>query len=514
MSNAKPQISAAIYLRISSDPTGQQLGVARQRTACVDLCSERGWQPVEYVDNDTSASSGKRRPAYERMLTDVRDGRIGAVVAWDLDRLHRRPIELESFMSLADERHLALATVSGDVDLSTAQGRLTARLKGSVAAHEIEHKRARQRAAAKQKAERGEPQWRNAFGYSPDGSRIPDPETAPLVKSAYASILAGGSITDIARDWNAAGALTRQYRKCKTTLADGSADFERDGNGQPVYDVERRPWTAQQVSNFLRKARNAGLRAHNDVIVGQGNWQPLVDESTWRAAQSVLNAPGRAPGAKSVQKHLLTSVMACGRTGCDGYLSGQWVMQKTGGQSGRLKAGETRRPGQKVHTITYACRKCRGCSVRAEHVEPLLRELVARRLARSDAAELLKAQIVDPQALEMARAQIVTLNRQLEQFAVEHAEGLLTARQVKISSDVVQAKIDKLELSLQDSERMRVFEGIRLGTSSVTTDIEALSPDRYRAVIAAMGTVTVYPVGKGHRPNGERFDPQRIRVTW
>ena len=135
-------MQAAIYLRISSDPSGQQLGVTRQREDCAKLCADKGWTPVEYVDNDTSASNGKRRPAYETMLADIRDGRIGAVVAWDLDRLHRRPIELESFMALADEKHLALATVSGDVDLSTAQGRLVARLKGSVAAHEIEHKKA------------------------------------------------------------------------------------------------------------------------------------------------------------------------------------------------------------------------------------------------------------------------------------------------------------------------------------------------------------------------------------
>ncbi len=36
-------------------------------------------------------------------------------------------------MSLADEKRLALATVAGDVDLATPQGRLVARLKGSVA---------------------------------------------------------------------------------------------------------------------------------------------------------------------------------------------------------------------------------------------------------------------------------------------------------------------------------------------------------------------------------------------
>ena len=121
---------AAVYLRISEDRTGEQLGVVRQRQDCEELCRSKGSTPVEYVDNDTSASNGKRRKDYERMLADIRGGSIGAVVAWDLDRLHRRPIELESFMALADEKRVALATVSGDVDLSTAQGRLVARLKG------------------------------------------------------------------------------------------------------------------------------------------------------------------------------------------------------------------------------------------------------------------------------------------------------------------------------------------------------------------------------------------------
>lgn len=81
-------------------PGRQALGIARQRE--VGLCAAKWWTPVEYVDNDVSASSGKKRPAYQRMLTDIRDGRIGAVVAWDLDPLHRRPIELEAFMDLSD----------------------------------------------------------------------------------------------------------------------------------------------------------------------------------------------------------------------------------------------------------------------------------------------------------------------------------------------------------------------------------------------------------------------------
>lgn len=102
---------AAVYLRISSDRTGDEEGVTRQREDCLKLSRERGWGVVEYKDDDCSAD--KERPAYQRMLSDIRDEKNHAVVAWDLDRLHRRPIELEAFMALADEKHLALATVSG-----------------------------------------------------------------------------------------------------------------------------------------------------------------------------------------------------------------------------------------------------------------------------------------------------------------------------------------------------------------------------------------------------------------
>ena len=63
--------------------------------------------------------------------------------------------ELEDLIDLADEHRLALASVTGDVDLSTDNGRLYTRIKGAVGKGETERKAARQRAAAKQKAEKG-----------------------------------------------------------------------------------------------------------------------------------------------------------------------------------------------------------------------------------------------------------------------------------------------------------------------------------------------------------------------
>jgi DNA invertase Pin-like site-specific DNA recombinase len=101
-------VRAAVYLRQSLDRDGDGLAVSRQRDACEKLCAEHGWESVEYTDNDCSASTGQIRPAYTRMLTDITLGKVQAVVVWDLDRLHRRPIELENFIDLADRHRLCL----------------------------------------------------------------------------------------------------------------------------------------------------------------------------------------------------------------------------------------------------------------------------------------------------------------------------------------------------------------------------------------------------------------------
>lgn len=502
---------AAVYLRISSDPTGQQLGVDRQREDCEKLCRDRGWTPVEYQDNDTSATSGKRKQ-YEQMLADIRDGRIGAVVCWHLDRLHRQPIELEAFMALADQHQVALATVTGDVDLSTDDGKFMARIIGAVARKEIDRKSARQRRAAQQKAERGVPQWKRAFGYA-DGY-VPDPVTAPLVKEMYATVLAGGSLSGLARELNARGEWAWGQKWSRPRAKDG----------QPIRSAEvvcqRQPWSASTLSLFLRSPRNAGLRAHNREIVldkdGQpvrGAWEPLVDESTWRAAQSVLNAPGRAPGRKSVQKHLLTGVMLCGKPGCDGPLAGVWVMWKTGGEPGRPKAGQTKKPtGQKGHTITYTCRKCRGVSMRAEHVEPLVYGLVGGWLARPDAVDLLKGEQADPAEADRIRGERLALVGRLDTAADDYAEGLLDGRGYARIRDRVQDQIAALDAQEHDQERLRVLDGIPLGTPEVEAALADLSADRFRAVLQLVCRITVLPIGKGWRKDVDHRD--RLQIDW
>jgi site-specific DNA recombinase len=69
------QRTAAVYARISSDQEHLGLGVQRQLEDCRKLPAGRGWTVAEeYTDNNVSAYSGKPRPAYARMLSDLAAG--------------------------------------------------------------------------------------------------------------------------------------------------------------------------------------------------------------------------------------------------------------------------------------------------------------------------------------------------------------------------------------------------------------------------------------------------------
>jgi DNA invertase Pin-like site-specific DNA recombinase len=468
-------ITAGVYLRISSDPKDKKLGIARQREDCLKLCAEKGWEPVEYVDNDISAASGKTRPAYERMLADIESAALGAVVAWDLDRLHRRPIELERFMTLADTHRIALATVSGDVDLSTPQGRLIARLKGDVAAHEIEQMKARMLRAARQKAESGKPQWKRAFGYLPDtrrkddddGTRKVNPAQRKLVNKAYSMILAQAKLSEICALFNDANA----------------------------YGLGGKPWTPSTVSLFLRSPRNAGLRDHNGQIVlddhgepVKGTWPPLVSVDTWRAAQTVLNAPSRAPGPKTVRQHKLTGILRCGKPGCGGHLSGMQTIDNK--------------------RITYACKTCRGVSVRAEHVEPVVEARLIAELSKPSARKLVQKQLTPSQRIAIDTERIA-MQEKLRDMGVRELKGLVSPEAhhaATVYANQRKAELDAIEL---DDLRVRVFKGLKIGSPEVVDGWDAITTDRLRAMLDIVFVITVGPVGKG----GHTFRRDRVHFA-
>ncbi|WP_256386028.1 recombinase family protein [Leucobacter sp. wl10] len=95
------------------------------------------------------------------------------MVAWHVDRLYRRPRELEDLIDLVESHPIRIeAVMGGAFDLNTHEDRLMARQLVAMAAYESGHKADRIRRANRQKAERGD--WHGAakFGYGTGGVLI------------------------------------------------------------------------------------------------------------------------------------------------------------------------------------------------------------------------------------------------------------------------------------------------------------------------------------------------------
>lgn len=444
-------MDVAIYLRQSVDRYGDELAIGRQREDCLRLCEGRGWTPHEYADNDRSASHG-RRPAYEKMLDDIRIGRIGAVVVWDLDRLHRRPIELEHFIDLADEKHIALASVGGDADLSTDNGRLFARIKGAVARAEVERKSVRQKRAARQRAEAGIWWGPRPFGYTDAGSLVETEATA--LREAYSAVLANASLYSIANRWNAAGVRTTH------------------GN----------TWSGRSVKQVLLRPRNAGFRFYGEEILGKADWPSLVSEELWHAVHDILTNPNR-PVPFMGRKYLLSGIARCG------------------------KCGNVVRVSAKAGRTVYICKHCFGISRVQSEVDNWVLWRVANALTQPDAWRALMngdsdgaAQLHDEEAALRAR---------LDEVATQFADGVLTPSQLRTATERVRTRLADVESRLYGSHADRYFGDV-IDADDPRIAFDRLPLTRKRGLIESMVTVTIMPIGHG---GNKVFDPLMVEIV-
>jgi DNA invertase Pin-like site-specific DNA recombinase len=283
-------MKAAIYCRISSDPDHDELGVKRQEADCRALCEHRGWGVAEvFTDDDRSAYSGKRRPRYEAMLQALRDGTVNAIVAWHPDRLTRHPRELEDLIVTIETTKARLATVqAGEYDLSTASGRMTARVVGAVARGESEHKSARLKRKHRELAEAGKLSGGGrAYGYwydlDPKGHivRVSVVESEKVILEEIAGRLLAGE-----------------------TLRGVTADLNRRG----VPTVTGKPWSTVVVKRMMTAPRWVGLRVHDGATFKATSWEPIITVADHRRLVALLTDPARNK-KHHPRRYLLTGLL-------------------------------------------------------------------------------------------------------------------------------------------------------------------------------------------------------------
>lgn len=457
-------MNAAVYCRISKDRAGEGLGVARQEEDARALCEARGWVPVEvFTDNDVSAYSGAPRPGYQALLDAVRAGRVDAIVAWHPDRLHRSPRELEDFIALVEEHGTEVATVrSGELDLSSASGRMTARVVGAVARHESEQKSERIRRALEQRARAGKPHGPGRpFGFEQDRVTVVEEEAA-LLREAARRVLAGESMTSIVRDWNDRGVSPPQG---------GSS------------------WRVSTWRRMMLNPRLAGLRAYKGEVVGEAQWQAILNRRQWEAVKAKLT-PKREAGRRA--EHLLSGLARCGR--CDGPL---WSAQT----KDRLRYRCFKRPGHDG---------CGRLSVSATPVERLVRDAVLTAISGPALAEARRQVASDDADQARAAESLADAEERLEQVAEMFADGTLSRREWLAARERLEERVEDARRTLDRHRQGGMLATLPADTDALTEVWEDRDVHWRRSLLEAIvERIIVHPA----EPGGT-FDPGRVEILW
>ncbi|MEV6107579.1 recombinase family protein [Streptomyces sp. NPDC051940] len=104
-------------------------GVDRRRRDCTELAAARGWVVGKvYVDNDASAYKERRvRPGFEELLEDLGNEALDGVVTSDLDRVARRPLDLERLIDVYERSSAPLVFATLEEELVAPSVRLEQR---------------------------------------------------------------------------------------------------------------------------------------------------------------------------------------------------------------------------------------------------------------------------------------------------------------------------------------------------------------------------------------------------
>lgn len=509
----QPRLRAAVYLRISNDPEGLELGTTRQRQDCLAYLEARGYTLVHvYTDNDRSASRyAKRiRPEYRDMLSDARAGKFDVIVAYTSSRVTRKPREHEDLIDLAEDHGIRFDYLrSPAYDLGSADGVKMARYAAADDAAEVHRTSERASRDVRRRAEAG------AF----HGGQVPfgfDP-TWGMVNRQQKVI--GFEVNQTHKTWIAEAA--RRVLAGETTYA-----IVKDWNDKHRRTQTGRLWTQRALTRILVNPASAGLRQYNGETF-PAPWPELIAPELHQRLVTLLTDPARAGSTDNRRKYMMSGLVYCGR--CGNLMTSTSPKSAIGYQPGfecsKMKTG---RPG------------CGRMKIVMEALDQYVTAAVFHALEESEAfAEAMDATIANhdgaPAEELAARADVNKWELSLANLVAEKDDP-----DIKMSADEYKARRLNITGKLEDA-RQALARTTRTAVKASLPPVDELraqwndrDPAWRRVIVSAVlerVDVSAHPRGVSSAPprrNGEpetawraRFDmarmatmAQRVDIRW
>jgi len=271
-------VRCAIYTRVSTDQGLEQdfnsLDAQYDASqAYIRSQAHAGWTLLRAKYDDGGFSGGNTdRPALQRLLGDVRAGKIDVIVVYKVDRLTRSLADFAKLVELFDQHNVSFVSVTQQFNTTTSMGRLTLNVLLSFA--QFEREVTSERIRDKISASKRKGLWVGGMaplGYDTKDRKITINEAeAERVRTIFRRYLQLGSLNLLMADLRERGIVTK-VRTLKTGETIGGIPFTRG----PLAHLLRNRFYISEVT------------FKGDVLKGE---QPaILDEDLFAAVQAKLD---------------------------------------------------------------------------------------------------------------------------------------------------------------------------------------------------------------------------------
>ena len=127
-------------MRVSTEDQAREgFSLPEQKERLEAFCKFKGYEIIDYYqDAGISAKTGNYRPEFERLKADMESKKINTIVSLKLDRITRSVYDWEDLITFLDKNNTYIDCVNDDINTTTANGKMVARLLMSVSQNEIE----------------------------------------------------------------------------------------------------------------------------------------------------------------------------------------------------------------------------------------------------------------------------------------------------------------------------------------------------------------------------------------
>ena len=203
-------LHTAIYVRVSTDEQVQEgFSIRAQVDKLKSYALLKDWEIYDiYADEGISGKNIVDRPAINRLIDDINDGKVNNVLVFKVDRLTRSTKNLLELVELFEEKNCAFNSLTESIDTDTPSGRMFLKIIGIFAEFERENLVSRLKLGFERKAKEGYTLATGVTSYGYDrekGQKVQEilPDEAQIVKEIFSMYVdENTSMTQIAKTLN------------------------------------------------------------------------------------------------------------------------------------------------------------------------------------------------------------------------------------------------------------------------------------------------------------------------